>query len=283
MRTLQTVSLVVGLWASTTSPAFSAATASTTSALGYSINGGSGWDLRVANEDGTNAFTVYSNSSSVAFDVGLKGANTAAVIDLRVAKLITWELGLSGGVTTHQKSLPTSGQAQSLSFSQDGSKLAVFTSPDNLMHIFDVATGAELANWPSLFAYKIAWYRDGSRIAINADASALGGAYRLMSYNADGTNPQTLASFASLDSMDTSRSTTDDSVLVSYGTSADIRINKSLNGINGPILVLGSAPSWRCDGGRFVFKQYSTTKSGAWFFYEPGTGLTSTFSNRKVK
>jgi hypothetical protein len=243
------------------------------------INGGSGWDLKIADENGANAFRIYGGSTSVAFDLSSSGSDTAAIIDRGVAKVINWSVGPSGSVTANATPINTApAQAMSLAFSQDGTKLAVFTSPDKIMRIYDVATLSEIASWPARWAFDISWWADGTGLVINAH-NEVTSKYELVSYGADGSNPTVLGEFNSLEDIDASRSSDSRAVLVSFGTSTDIRISQFENSsLTGYILAYGYAQSWRCDGKRFVYQKFSTGGASNPWFFQDIDGASSTFS-----
>lgn len=128
------------------------------------------YELRVANEDGMGAATIYSSrdTGQMVPHMGPRNQRTILLIQGSKVSLVTYEPTSTGTQLKSIEALPgigTAPGAQTVAFSPDGSKFVSFAQNDMSFWVFDIATRTfspllQLAATPHHFAFS----RDGSAI-----------------------------------------------------------------------------------------------------------------------
>lgn len=125
-------------------------------------------EIKLANGDLTGAFVVFRSVAEYMmprYDLSPRGQNQVAVTNGGAAEIVTWSSnGSTVTITKEPLSVP-GGRAGSVSFSPDGTRIAVFYDNDYKMRIFDAATRQVLSEWPVPFVSSMTYYGDGSKIA----------------------------------------------------------------------------------------------------------------------
>ena len=125
-------------------------------------------ELKLADENLTGSFLVFRSQRQgfmPRYDLSPRGQNQVAVTSAGLAYLVSWN---SNGSTVSLTTLPLtapSGEASNVSFSPDGSRIAVSYFGDEVIRIFDTATRAMVAEWPVADVYWMTYFGTGSKIA----------------------------------------------------------------------------------------------------------------------
>ena len=125
-------------------------------------------EVKLANDDLTGAFSVFRSATQNQmpnYDLSPRGQNQLAVASGGAASLVSWENNGSVVTTTTQPLAAPSGRAGRVSFSPDGTQIAVFYESDTTIRIFDASTREIVAEWPTGWLYSMTYYGDGSKIA----------------------------------------------------------------------------------------------------------------------
>ena len=125
-------------------------------------------EIKLANEDLTGSFVVYRSQRQgymPRYDLSPRGQNQVAVTSAGLAYLVTWSsTGSAVSLTTEPLTAP-SGEANNISFSPDGSRIAISYLNTNMVRIFDTENRTILAEWPASGVAWMSYLGDGSRIA----------------------------------------------------------------------------------------------------------------------
>jgi WD40 repeat protein len=124
-------------------------------------------EVKLANADLTGAFGVFRSTAQYqmpSYDLAPRGQNQVAVTSGGAANLVSWDNNGSV-VTIATQPLTAPGRAGRVSFSPDGTRIAVFYETDTTIRIFDTPTQQVVAEWPSGWLMSMTYYGDGSKIA----------------------------------------------------------------------------------------------------------------------
>lgn len=235
-------------------------------------------ELKLANEDLTGAFTIF--RSAVAYqmpryDLSPRGQNQVAVTSGGVARLLTWSLSGTAVSVSNQPLVTSATGASSVSFSSDGTRIAVAYHGDSKVRIFDVATRQEIAAWPVSGVQWMAYYPSGNALILWRDASTEAPGLAELSPT---TGALTSYAFPANDQtrIDTARSS--DAVLMSYLKDGINIISRWQAGtIVQERIADGIDPHYKCDESRIVFRANGSRPPTR--IYNVGSNSTNTLTN----
>ncbi|HEU5285483.1 MAG TPA: hypothetical protein VFU20_03100 [Sphingomicrobium sp.] len=250
--------------------------------IAYTYASGNYMDLRLANEDGTGAVTLHRGAygAITQFDLGPRSQMQVAFLENRDLKLLTYEPTGTGNVRTSGvvTLYAGPGNVDSLSFSLDGSKIAIFVQEqdNNRILALDTANGAVTELGKVNWAFYLAWYHDGSGV-VYKDLDQATSQYVVRELLLDGAN-QLLLSEANIEHVDTARTSKD--LLVSYSRPGldEIRVGRWSNGnYSNERVVAGLLAHFNCNDTRFIYRGYARMKRPT-YKYSYATNSNSTFS-----
>lgn len=127
----------------------------------------------VANENGTNASSLYTSSTPFRFDLAPRAQHQIAIVDgpsnSTVLKLLTYTMNTSGVFVTSR--IDTLGPARSGSysdFSPDGTKIAYACCSNGeteQLVVHDLTTDTKTVWAEAPFFWDLSWYRNGASLA----------------------------------------------------------------------------------------------------------------------
>lgn len=141
--------------------------------VAYRLLGSKASKLIMANEDGTNATSVYSSTTAFRFDLGPRDGGKIAIADAggsNPAKLYLVSTSLSGSGTlvgSTPVTLTDVRRGSNIDFSPDGSKIAYVCCSDGTnetLAVYDIASGA-VTHWATApFIWDLGWFRNGASL-----------------------------------------------------------------------------------------------------------------------
>jgi len=242
--------------------------------IAYRILSGKSVKLMVADENGTNASSLYTSSTSFTFDLAPRAQRQISIVDgpsnSTVLKLLTYTTNGSGVFVP--SSVQTLGPARSGShsdFSPDGTKIAYACCSNGnteQLVVHDLTTGTKTVWAEASFFWDISWFRNGASLAYATllprevrEVPGPGAASQLLYSNGQGELY-----------IDSAR-TNGDQLVISYNdTSGAARIGLWQPGgfVNSDLA--NSAQSWQgtlnCDDNKLAFMGVQNT-SGSQAFY----------------
>lgn len=255
--------------------------------IAYRVLSGNSVKLMVANENGTNASSLYTSSTSFRFDLAPRAQRQIAIVDgpsnSTVLKLLTYTINGSGVFVP--STVQTLGPARSGSysdFSPDGTKIAYACCSNGTTEqlvVHDLITGTKTVWAEGTFFWDISWFRNGASIAY---ATLL--PLEVHELTAPGATPQLLYSNGQGELYIDSARTNADQLVISYNdTSGAARIGLWQPGgfVNSDLA--NSARSWQgtlnCSDNKLAFMGVQNT-SGSQAFYvrDLNTGQNSLVS-----
>lgn len=253
--------------------------------IGYTYASGNSMDLRLANEDGTGAVTLRRGAfgSIHEFDLGPRAQRQIAFIEAFDLYLLTYEPTGTGSVRT-QRIDPIytgPGTVDSVSFSQDGTKIAfaAFEPDDWKIWLYDVATGQSAPLASVNYAFTLAWYHDGSGL-VYRDVDDATQDHVIRELLLDGSTRELLRE-RNIEHVDTARTTKD--LLVSYSRPGipEIRVGRWRDGsyVNERV-VAGLLAHFNCNDTRFIYRGFHRTKRPT-YKYDVGSNTSTTFSTNE--
>jgi hypothetical protein len=245
--------------------------------------------LVVANEDGTNASTLYSSSAPLKFDLAPRGQHQIAVsisstTDPSIVLLSYDVTGTGAFATTATRRIASARRGTVVDFSPDGTKLAFACCSNGqteTLVVYDLTTNTTTPWATDTFFWDVAWFRGGNSIAYsapNADGSAGNTLYEVPGA---GVAPQPLLTDRSDIYFDASR-TDPDALVVNYHDAA----GNALTGLwrNGsfadPNLAANTVSFFSelsCNDKEMAYLG-PPNNSPAWYIRDLTTGLTRLFS-----
>ena len=235
-------------------------------------------ELKLANEDLTGAFMIF--RSTVAgqmprYDLSPRGQNQVAVTSGGIARLLTWSSTGSAVSVTSAPLLTSATGASSVSFSADGSRIAVVYHGDSKVRIFDAATRQELAAWPVSGVQWMAYYPSGTALIMWRDASTSAPGLAELSPT---TGQLTSYPFPANDQSRIDSGRTSDSVLISYVANGVPIIGRWEAGtLVQPRIADGGDPHYKCDESRIVYRANGSRPST--YIYNTGSNSTNVLTN----
>ena len=245
--------------------------------------------LIVANENGTNASTLYSSSAALRFDLAPRGqhqivVSIASTTDPSIV-LLTYDVtGTGAFATTATKRIAAARRGTFVDFSPDGTKLAFACCSNGqteTLVVYDLTTNTTTPWATDTFFWDVAWFRGGNSIAYsapNADGSAGNTLYEVPG---PGVAPQRLLTDRSDIYFDASR-TDPDALVVNYHDAA----GNALTGLwrNGSFADANLANNsvsffseLSCNDRELAYLG-PPNNSPAWYIRDLTTGLTRLFS-----
>lgn len=125
-------------------------------------------ELKLANEDLTGSFLVFRSLQQgymPRYDLSPRGQNQVAVTNGGLAYLVTWSSTGSATSLVTEPLTASPGQANNVSFSPDGTRIAVSYFDPHVVRVFNAATRAVLSEWPVTGVSWMTYVGDGSKIA----------------------------------------------------------------------------------------------------------------------
>jgi hypothetical protein len=240
----------------------------------------------VANENNTNAATLYTSPTSFFFDVAPRAQRQIAISTGRGAasklSLLTYAVTGSGTFATSGiVDLTSAREGTRIDFSPDGTKIAYaccFDGTNETLAVYDLDTGA-ITPWATgPFFWDFAWFRDGASIAYSTIAPT-----QLHELTGPGATPQLLYSGQGEINVDSSR-IDPDRLVVSYNdTSGNARTGLFKGGAFVDPDIANSARSWQgtlnCTDTKLAYMGVQNTSgSQAFYIRELSSGITSQVS-----
>lgn len=255
--------------------------------IAYRFFGGNSNKLIVANENGTNASSLYSSTTAFRFDLAPRAQRQIAIIDgpanATVLKLLTYAVNGSGVfVTTNVEVLGPARSGSYVDFSPDGTKIAYACCSDGeneQLVVHDLTNNSKTAWGQSSFYWDISWYRNGNSIAY-ATLQPL----EIRELTSPGASPQLLYSHGQGQLYIDSARTNGDRLVISY-SDANGSARVGLWQPGGFVIsdLANSARSWQgtlnCNDTKLAYMGVQNTSgSQAFYIRNLGTGQTSLVS-----
>ena len=231
------------------------------------ISGGTrrNYQLRVANEDGTGAATIYSSRDTrqMVPHMGPRSDRTILLVQGSDLSLVRYESTATGTRLASIESLPSIGAApgaQTVAFSPDGKKFVSFAQNDKSFWVFDLVTRnfsplLQLAATPHNFAFS----RDGSSLVYLdhvSDTDAI-----LRSIPIAGGAPRELGIRGDFWDVEPAHKS-DGYVLVRGVNNRTSRVEYHPAGGGAPVdLAQGYAPSLKCSDSTVIYQQVQADSS----------------------
>jgi hypothetical protein len=253
--------------------------------IAYRFLNGRTVHLMVANENGTNAFSLYNSQTSFAFDLAPRAQQQIAIVNGTGASarlyLLSYEAtGFGTFATTGVEEITPARQGSRMDFSPDGTKIAYsccFDGVNEKLAVYDL-TDDSITHWATgTYFWDIAWYRGGTSIAY----STMKDVYELTAPNA---TPQHLFGIAEGQVDIDSARTDNDALVISYNdTTGAARIGLWKNGSFTNSDLANSARSWQgtlnCNDQKLAYLGVQNNSgSQAFYIRELQTGATSQVS-----
>ncbi len=240
------------------------------------------YQLRVANEDGTGAATLYSSRDvgQMVPHMGPASQRTILLVQGSNLSLVTYESTSSGTTLKSIEPLPgigASAGAQTVAFSPDGTKFVSFAQNDMKFWVFDIGTRTfspllQLAATPHHFAFS----RDGSSIVYLehvSDTDAI-----LKSFPLSGGAPVELGIRGDFWHVEPAHQT-DGFILVRGVDITTSRVEFHPADGSGPRdLAQGYAPSLKCDDGVVIYQKVNSGGGVSLLRYDLGSTTGNTTS-----
>lgn len=198
----------------------------------YVILTGPGFELRVTNEDGSNASVLYKSKLALRFDLAPRAQRQIAFSEGNSLKLLTYLQTATGTFATSevQTLFTDTSRIANLDISPDGTKIAFATDVNKDLRVIDIASRTSEV-WTTVpFVWDIAWYKNGAAIAFIATNDTNSNPQNLYEISAPGAAPVHLYTDRWLDLVDASRANPD-ALLLSYNdASGDAYVGLWANG-----------------------------------------------------
>lgn len=248
----------------------------------FSYRSNKGYQLRVANEDGSGAAVLHSSGSPIYARFGPRASNKIAFWEGKTLKLLTYEIA-SGGVRTAaiQQLASTAGTQFSVivdfDYSPTGGHLAWWHPDERKIYTHDLQTGATSAILDTGYPVSdVTFTRDGQTIIY---AESIGGSftdYRLLSVPVGGGTPAELGISGNILTVDSGNS--DDKLLL---TKQIVNVGRYLEIVpegqtSGTRITDGWDGNLHCSDERILFRLPGSRPSQ--LVYDLTTGQTMTFS-----
>lgn len=215
--------------------------------IAYRFLNGRTVHIMFANENGSNAVSVYSSSTSFGFDLGRRADKKVAIINGTGSSarlyLLSYEPNTFGSYTTSLTDLTAARSGGRPDFSPDGTKIAYpccWDGANEKLAVYDLTDGS-ITYWATQpFFWDIAWFKEGSSIAYSSERD-------LYELTGPGAAPQHLFSGHPGGQIDLDAARADpDTLVVSYNDLAgDARIGLWKNGGFTNSNLANSARSWQ--------------------------------------
>jgi Tol biopolymer transport system component len=250
--------------------------------VAYVILAGPGYELRVTNEDGTGAATLYKSSAPIRIDLAPRAQRQIVMTDGgKTLKLLSYDIAGNGGFTNIQvQTLYTSAKfINGPDFSPDGSKIA-FGAEDELI-VYDLATSTAQTWTTTSYVWDLAWYKGGNAIAFIEPPN--GGPFATLFEISTPGGPQTpLHTERNIDAVDASR-TNADALLLSYNDAAGNALIGLWQGgsyltsnlTNRPAAFKGSL---NCDDSKLVYGAPDRNGQTVWYIRTLSQGSDALYS-----
>lgn len=269
--------------------------------VAYSVASGKSYKLVVANEDGTNASTLYTSSSPIRFDLAPRGQHQIAIsvastTDPAIVLLSYGVTGTGSFAATGSTRIASARRGTNVDFSPDGTKIAFACCSNGQTEqlvVYDLATNSTAVWATDTFFWDVAWFRNGGSIAYSAPNADGTSGDKLYEVAGQGATPQVLLTNVSEIDFDASR-TNPDALVVNHGDSAG-------NSVTG----LYQAPTAGDPSGHFIdpnmtnstgsnFSELNCSdselaylgppnKTPTWYIRDLNTGTTHLFSRTYYK
>ena len=249
----------------------------------YTYEGRSGWQLRVANEDGTGAVTLHSSSAPIYARLGPSGSRQIAFWEGKTLKLLTYDVTTTGvrsaGITTLTS---TSGSQFNVivdfDFSPAGTHLAWWHPDERKIYVYDLQSpGASELISTGYPVSDVTITQDGQTIIYAESIDGSFTNYSLKAVPVAGGSPTELGITGNILGVDAGH--TDNKLLL---TKQIVNVGRYLELVpdgatTGTRLTDGREGSLNCSDTRFVYRLPSGNKAST-LIYDLGTGTSSTFS-----
>jgi hypothetical protein len=257
--------------------------------IAYQSSSGNTFKLIVANEDGTNANTLYSSSAPLRFDLAPRAQHQIAIsisstTDPAIVLLSYDVTGTGAFAATGTTRIASARRGTFVDFSPDGTKLAFACCSNGqteTLVVYDLTTNTTTPWATDTFFWDVAWFRGGNSIAYsvpNADGSAGDTLYEVPG---PGMMPQPLLKDSSEIYFDAAR-TDPDALVVNYHDAT----GNALTGLwrNGSFVdpnlannTVSLFSELSCNDKELAYLG-PPNNSPAWYIRDLGTGLTRLFS-----
>lgn len=241
----------------------------------YTLAGRRGYELRVANEDGTGAVTLFAGPSLVIGKFGPRADRTIVFMHGNQLILMTYTTGSTGVKEESKEILLDIGRRFSGSFDFSGTDVAWWHPGTGDLRIYNLATKADrfLANVPDLAG--VSFSADGTTIFYGDGKFT--GRYSLHSIPAAGGDATELGINVNASLFDSGR--TADHFAVSYLVSGQWQLDFVPAGAtSGQRIAKGFEGSFRCDDEVIIYRQATGNIGYDMLKYDRTTGLSSIFS-----
>ena len=237
--------------------------------VAYVVLTGPGFELRVTNEDGTGAATIYKSTAPIRYDLAPRDQRKIVMVDGgRTLKLLTYDIGGNGGFTNIQvQTLHTTTKLMnSPDFSPDGSKVAV-GAEDELV-VYDLESGTAQTWTTSSYIWDLAWYKDGNAIAFIEPPNG-GSTASLFEISSLGGAQTHLVTLRNIDQVDAYRESPN-ALLLSYNDAAgNALIGRWEGGTLSPSNLANRAVAFKaslnCDDSKLVYGAPDKSGSTVWY------------------
>lgn len=188
--------------------------------IAYVILTGPGFELRVTNQDGTGATTLFKSPNPLRFDLGPRGQQVIALTDGNALKLLHYQVNGTGSFQTQsvETVYTDATRLYYVDMSPDGSKIAFAARNGEDLMVYDLSQPAGPANpatWVTVpYVWDHAWYKGGAAIAYVVPKTATGHAVdELYEISGPGAAPSLIHTGQEIDFVDAARTNTDALVL----------------------------------------------------------------------
>ncbi len=276
--------LIATLLASSTAHAAAKPTApgTNTPEIVYTLATAKGYELKVANEDGTGAITLYTGAGITISKFGPRATKNIAFYGGNNMYLLTYDVSSTGVVKIGQRFLFDNGRSNGAPspFDYNGTYIAWWHPENGDLRLYDVrdGSGGVVINVPNLSG--ISFSSDGSEIFYGDGGS--GAPYRLHRIPIAGGTPTPVGVDANVGTFDSGHKT--DAFAIAAPLSGSWYLTHVPAGASsGRIIARAVEGSFRCDDKVIIYRMpagngYDTLK------YDLETKLSSTFStNNSVK
>lgn len=241
----------------------------------YTLAGPRGYELRVANEDGTGAVTLFKGPKLVIGKFGPRADRTIVFMHANQLIRMTYAVGSMGVVEESREILLDIGRTFSGSFDFSGSDVAWWHPDTGDLRIYNLATKADrfLANVPDLAS--VSFSADGTRI-FYGDANFTGHRSIHSIPIAGGDSTQI---GISTNAMQFDSGRTADHFAIASLVSGIWRLEFVPAGTtSGERIASGFEGSFRCDDRVIIYRQPTGNNGYDVLKYDRETGLSSIFS-----
>lgn len=241
----------------------------------YTLAGRRSYELRVANEDGTGAVTLFKGPQLVIGKFGPRADRTIVFMHANQLILMTYATSSTGVVEESREILLDIGRRFSGSFDFSGTDVAWWHPGTGDLRIYNLASRSDrfVANVPDLAG--VSFSADGSKIFYGDGKFT--GRYSLHSIPVAGGDPTELGIGTNALVFDSGR--TADHFAVAYHISGNWQLDFVPAGAaSGEKIAKGIEGSFRCDDQVIIYRQPTGTNGYDTLNYDRATGLSSVFS-----